>query len=161
MTLYRFPDALGGGEHEGSKNGVLAEFNLPGLDEALLLPLSVLTEVKPDVPPEPPMWTIAQVGHWLIQRRDNRDAMISWYDLERKTWLTWEQVWAEGDVVLYMPVPKVELPANGTLFYSDPWTVSRVKWMVTIETLQPDLDLSPDQAKAMALALLTAAEAAS
>lgn len=53
MTRYRFPDVLGGGEHEGTREGETVGFNLPGLVGYLWLHMTDVTEVPPPIPAEP------------------------------------------------------------------------------------------------------------
>ena len=109
MTRYRLPTALGGVEAESvGVHGYEAGFDFDGVDKRVWLPLSCLTEVKPPLPPEPIGECIVQVGVRFFHHRDDRPGSIGWFDIEGRTWETWNSLCRSDRPHIYQLVE--ELP---------------------------------------------------
>ncbi len=121
MTRYKLPEVLGGGEHESvGTHGAMVGFELDGVTGRLWLTTTDLTEVKPPLPPEPPVGTFAYAvvddlncGETVLHRRS--ETGIDWLDLRRQRWFTWADICSWPIVpVLLVPAPEpVELPWTG------------------------------------------------
>lgn len=117
MTRYRFPDVLGGGEHEGTREGETIGFNLPDLFGHLWLHQTDVTELPPPIPAEPS--AAADALSYYVDRYG-----MGWQNsIHRKGWWatggqnrSWAALWAEaGPLVRLVPaLPEVELPWAGT-----------------------------------------------
>lgn len=117
MSVWRFPEALGGREWADSANhGDEVGFDLPGM-ERLWLPAAYLTEVTPPLPEEPAVGSFAVVtggdfGLTVFHRHDQRG--FDWFDIGAKAWDTWSVMHARGKVQVLVPAPEpVALPWAG------------------------------------------------
>lgn len=173
---YRFPGQLGGGEYDA-----LTGFSVAGDDTRMRfcipdvgvvdVPEAALTKVEPPLPPEPPDRTIVAVGtvgRALYERNDVPD-IRQWQGLHDKAWYTWAEVCEDGTPVRLVPDPAagVELPWSGQSRYMHTMRVeSEGDGSVVIEAetsssgIALNRLLSPEVARAMAAALLAAADAA-
>lgn len=168
---YRLPDALGGGECVYHADGIdndriVVELvdTVPGL--RLELELSVLTEVKPPLPPEPPQLVTVRVGARAFVRDDLVLSRASWVGPDgRHTWselCDLAQQKTGFPPVLLVPVPEpVELP------WSTPFLLGATGVRVFIgdssirvEVLGKHIGITTAEAREMARALWTAADAA-
>jgi hypothetical protein len=162
---YRFPPELGGGERPSSPNrdappGTVA-FAVTDVDNTgawvVYVPLALLTKVDPPRP-EPPMWSVVQIGGSFFERTD-RD----WVDLTTGARLPWVQVCEVGTPTRLVPDPSgdpVELPWTHVDPYGAKATIRT--WPVGIVRVEipGSCDLLAGEARSMAHALWAAADAA-
>lgn len=118
---------------------------------------SSLTEVKPPLPPEPPVASFVVAGSHMLNRRD--DQGIDWWDYGNRCWLTWAQVCELGTPVRLVPAPEpVALPWVGPGEYLAVESPAARTIRVTAD--DRDTLCTPDVAREMARALNTAADQA-
>jgi hypothetical protein len=177
---YRLPEALGGGEYDehrrpdGSMEAPVG--NVAFLENGCLftVALALLAKVEPPLPPEPPHGSIVRVspGGGVFER----GAGDVWFRREINSNLgyDWGHLCGEGAPVRLVPDPAagVELPWRGNGNGATSW-VAVGDWG-DAESINPDLIpllvasggrlttpvLTPATARAMAAALLAAADAA-
>jgi hypothetical protein len=108
MTLYRLPTSLGGTVAESiDQDDNLICFDFEGVNRVVWLPLSCLTEVKPPLPPEPPVFAVVLVAGRAYQRIGDR------WCTHGEMPHTWDMICEMGTpqhVVFYEPV---DLPWKG------------------------------------------------
>ncbi len=173
--MYQFPDGLGGGVHQAlteysSKAGDdwRLRFVLPNIG-LVDVPASALVEVPPPLPPEPPVESVVLVGGEAAQRfEDNPNYPgTPWAGVGSGQRYSWAQLctlggWHGDPVVapvLLVPAPEpVELPwtTRDTDDYNVEVDASDKQVYVTASAAY----MTPDQAREMARALWTAADAA-
>jgi len=167
MTLFRFPDALGGAEHDGVVEGETVGFNLPDLFGTLWLHVSDLAPVDTTpAEPEPGAWLIGETPTFgLVLADAPTTRRWAWHDgknLGAGEWYhCWDALGGPGVTIRRLipePAPEesVELPWAGF-----DWVVQTDGNKVVVST--PDdrhHELGPVGAKTFGWALLTAARAA-
>jgi len=121
MTRYRLPAELGGMELPEDTGGVLdvligvhraraeawmLRFDIPGVGR-IRVQREALEEVKPPLPPEPPLMSLVQVGVDFYHRRSKTG--IDWFKVgSDNTWETWQRL---CDRVVYPETPVVYMRA--------------------------------------------------
>lgn len=159
----RLPEELCGATYDAVTVGDVAHVDVPGVGR-VVLPVASLTEVKPELPPEPPVDSVVRVGGWggwVLDRHEEG----KWYTTGDEFPWSWEKVCAKGT-----PVLLVEPPEPVTL----PWTSNGVQVQQTTDDGRPGMNvfvstktasygyahLKPADAREMARALWTAADLA-
>lgn len=185
MTTWKFPEILGGGEHEehlrpdGSSEGApfgSVVFHINGCVVAVARAL--LTEVKPALPAEPEPGAYLIGGGLAVRFPDDQDRLHRWCynvgDPGYQEALDWQDAWHDlggPDVTIVRLVPEpaeVELPWEGISFYQSSVEVRppnehrEIPVVIDFRTGRGPMDLllGADTAEAMAAALLTAARKA-
>lgn len=137
MTTWKFPDVLGGEEHDEHERvsggteapiGTVA-FHINGC--LVCVAIALLTEVKPTLTPEPPNDSAVRVGRQIYRRDDlaaynTEGSTANWYGAGFTAPNTWADLCTQsapdGPVLLVPAPPVVELPwtaecanGNGTI----------------------------------------------
>lgn len=119
---YRLHSALGGGEYDDAGDRTIGTvgFQFDGIEGLVYLPRKVLTEVKPPLPPEPPVGSVVLVG--ADPAHDARSGLVSGLVSRRYgagwstpgddsgEFATWTEVCDGGPPVLLVPDPLAEAP---------------------------------------------------
>jgi hypothetical protein len=174
---YRLPEFLGGGEFEAAAvndSGQYIGFDFPGFGiNRTWFPLSVLTEIEPPLPPEPPVGAFVAAGAdgnlLPFYRRLDEGWGIVGGSIDGVTWAdicAMSQKRANRPPVLLVPDPLAEAPEL-------PWEcedesdgiveVARAPGRGDKRTVYVYVDarfsyLTPAEARAMGLGLLKASE---
>lgn len=132
---YKLPDALGGGEYEGSFEEHLAgviRLNFNG--RAIYVPLDMLTEISPPIPPQPGPGAYLIGDSMALAVRFENDGDPNWLSMPGG-WRHWEDLWRDlggPDVTITRLVPErvetvepVTLPWQGESAYGTPIRVER------------------------------------
>jgi hypothetical protein len=176
MTRYRLPDELGGGEYEAltdfrskAGDGWRHRFNVPGVG-LVDVPTECLIEVRPPLPPEPPVGAVVLFGGEAVQRfEDNEladDASAHWASVGTTDRWTWARLVEIGGTLVHLasaPEP-VALPwscydAEVSQTHDEVEGPGRHVYVSTKPARYGYAHLKPAEAREMARALWTAADA--
>ena len=178
---YKLPKELGEGEYEAMfDSGVSASTALNVNGRKVIVPTDMLTPVKPPLPEEPPVGTVARAlltdedEPWVFERLGKRTDGKDWGAAGRDEVYAWADLNVRATPVVMVPDPfaePVELPweldvsdgprRNRTVRVNYfPHAPATPVLSLEGNDVKVLAEVSPDQARAIANALMTAADAA-